>query len=459
MIKQLFAALTFLLMVTAACAQETREDIQKKQQQLQQEIDDLNKTLGQIKSNKKKSLGQLALVQKKIAARNQLINSINTDLKRLDNTIFSSQLEINNMKRELDTLKMNYAKNLVFAYKNRSNYDYLNFIFSATSFNDAVKRVAYLRSYRQYRETQVTNIQKTQDVLQGKIATLTSNKTEKRTALVDQGKQLNILQEDKKEQSDVLNDLKGRESDVAKQLKQSQRDQQKLKGALQAIINREIAEAKRREAARIKAAEDQKKRDAAAAAAAAVANNNAASSSPNNTKPNNTTPANNNAASVATTNTPVKKDRVYDVLESSEAGLTSSINFEGGRGRLPWPVSTGIVSIHFGSYTIPGTKLSGKSDGITISLPVGSSVKAVADGVVSAVFDIGGPQVVVIRHGKYFTAYSNLTNIKVGNGTQVNAGSVLGSADRGQDGDGEIVFMVENSSGSYMNPESWLRPR
>jgi septal ring factor EnvC (AmiA/AmiB activator) len=407
MIKKLLAAFTCLIMVIAACAQDTREDIQKKQQELQKEIDDLNRTLGQIKSSRKQSLSQLALVQKKIAARNELIYNINKDLHRLDNTIYSNQLEINTMKHELDTLKMNYAKSLVFAYKNRSNYDYLNFIFSATTFNDAIKRIAYLRSYKQYRETQVSTIQKTQAVLQDKIAALTSNKTEKRTALVDQNKQLNTLQEDKKEQNDVLKGLKSRESEIAGQIKQNQRDQQKLKGALQAIINREIAEAKRQEAARLKALEDQKKKDAAA--------NNTAASSANSTRTNNNAPADNsNTGSVAGTSTAAKTNRVYSPFESTGEGLTESINFESRRGSLPWPVNSGIVSIHFGPYEIPGTLLKGSSDGITISLPVGSPVKSVADGTVSAVFDIGGQQAVVIRHGKYFTAYSNFAGRQKG---------------------------------------------
>ena len=64
-----------------------------------------------------------------------------------------------------------------------------------------------------------------------------------------------------------------------------------------------------------------------------------------------------------------------------------------------------------------------------------------------------------LMHGKYFTAYSNLTSIKVQRGTQVNAGTVLGNADKGDDGDGQVVFMVSNSNGGYLNPESWLGPR
>ena len=458
MIKKLFAAFMCLSIALAAAAQdESKEDIQKRQQQLQREIAELNSTLNQIKSSKKKSLSQLALVQKKIRTRNALINNINKDLRRLDNTIYTSQLDINRMRRELDSLKENYAKSLVFAYKNRSNYDYLNFIFSATSFNDAVKRIAYLRSYRDYRETQVNTIQKTQRVIEQKIQTLTSNKAEKKSTLVEQGKQLTVLQEDRKEQDDVLNNLKGRESDVAKQIKQNQRDQQKLKGALQAIINREIAEAKRKEAARLKALEEQRKREAAAAAA----RNNAASNNPSSSPADNAkTPPpespSSNAASVAGSAAP-KSTRVYNVLDSTEEDKITSINFETRRGSLPWPVSSGIISIPFGSYTIPGTKITGNNSGINISVPLGVTVKSVADGTVSGIFDMGSGQAVVIRHGKYFTAYSNLNNIKVKSGTEVHAGTVLGTAGPGSEGDGEIVFMVENSSGGYLNPESWLR--
>src|SRR6478609_313167 len=213
MIKKLIISLIAFALFFTAKAQETKEDIQRKQQQLLQEISDLNSTLSQIKKNKKQSLGQLALVQRKIQARQELITNINKDLRRINDNIYFNQLQIYRFKKELDTLKEQYAKSLVFAYKNRSNYDYLNFLFSATNFNDAIKRMAYLKSYRQYRETQVSNIQKTQFVLQEKITALTSNKVAKRTALVDQGKQLNVLQEDKKEQNDVLKDLKSRESD------------------------------------------------------------------------------------------------------------------------------------------------------------------------------------------------------------------------------------------------------
>lgn len=437
----------FCLINIAAFAQngDTKEEIKAKQEQLQKEIDDLNATLNQIRSNKKQSLGQLALVQRKIAARMQLINTINKDMHRLDDNIYLDQLQINHLKLQLDTLKQNYAKSLVFAYKNRSNYDYLNFIFSATTFNDAIKRIAYLRSYKQYRETQVSTIQKTQDLIAGKINVLNSNKVEKRTALSDQSKQLDVLQDDKKEQSQVVAQLKGRESEIASQIKARQRSAQKLKSALQVIINREIADAKK------KAAEEAKQRALEAQKNAAANNAPAANDVAKNDAGSNAN-AGNNASTTATST------RSYSPLESTPEDKTESINFETHHGNLPWPVNSGYVSIHFGTYEIPGTPLKGYSDGITISVPAGSTVKSVANGEVSAVFDVDGHSAVVVRHGKYFTSYSNLSNVQVSKGSEVQAGTVLGKADVGQSGDGETGFTVSSGTG-FLNPESWLRSK
>jgi septal ring factor EnvC (AmiA/AmiB activator) len=78
--------------------------------------------------------------------------------------------------------------------------------------------------------------------------------------------------------------------------------------------------------------------------------------------------------------------------------------------RLPWPVDK-VVKIPFGTYTIDGTKLKAII-GLTV-VQNRSSVKAVFDGVVSAVHNYGDGAAVVIRHGKYFTSYSNLSSVSV----------------------------------------------
>ena len=452
MVKKLVIVVLLLVSGTlSVCAQETKEEIQKKQQQLLQEISDLNNTLNQIKKNKKQSLSQLALVQRKINARQELINNINRDLRRLDDNIYKNQLEINRYKREIDTLKEQYAKSLVFAYKNRSNYDYLNFLFSAKSFNDAIKRVAYLKSYRQYRETQVNAIQQTQQLLAQQINTLNANKSEKSTSLQDQGKQLAVLQEDRKEKDQVVNELKGREKEIAAQLKEKEKQRQKLQQALQTVIRREIEAAKKKEAERLaKLKEEEKKKklaDQAAGKTTATEANETKNTAPVNTGP------------VTNAVTPGKSNRVYSPFESTTEEMNVSINFENNRGRLPWPADQGYVSTHFGPYEVPGTKLKGNMPGTEISLPIGSNVKAVADGVVSAVFDLGTGQTVVVRHGKYFTAYSNLSAVGVEKGQQVKPGKVVGKAAAGFSGEGQIIFMVQNEKGDNLDPEKWLKSR
>jgi len=445
MMKKLVIGLLAFAFSLSVNAQETKEDIQRKQQQLLQEISQLNSTLSQIKKNKKQSLGQLALVRRKISARQELINSINKELHHLDDTIYTNQIKIYRLKKELDTLKDQYAKSLLFAYKNRSNYDYLNFLFSATSFNDAIKRVAYLKSYRQYRETQVNSILKTQDLLQNQIGLLNSNRLQKNSSLKEQSKQLTVLEDDKKEQDQVVKQLKGQEKDIAAQIKEKEKTRQKLQVALQAVIRREIEAAKKKEQERL--AEEKRKQQ--------LANNNANNPSSG--------AANNNDSKSYTGSSgvvnPNKTNRVYSPFESTTEETNVSINFENNRGRLPWPADQGFVSTHFGRYQVPGTQLWGDMPGIEISLPVNSNIKAVADGVVSAIFDLGGGQTVVIRHGKYFTTYNNLSSASVSKGQEVKAGKVLGKAAMGTNGDGQIIFMVTNDKNVNLNPESWLKSR
>lgn len=486
MTKKLFFSLIALLVAFSGIAQQTREEIQKKQQDLQQELADLNKTYDEIKKNKKQSIGQLALVQRKIRAREELVSTLNKDLRRIDDDIYLTTLEMNRMRRELDTLKQNYAQSLVFAYKNRSNYDYLNFIFSATSFNDAMKRVAYLRSYRQYRTTQVDNIVKTQQVLGEKANFLTNSKTDKNKALKEHGQQLVVLEDDKKEKDKVVEVLKGQESDIASQIKAHQQAREKLNKALQIAIRREREERIRQEKERLArekeardraAAEEERKRKIAAAAEKAAADKAAAERAAQNKPAAPTTPATAAPDKTTTVQQPPKttprptetvtgmvgtsggvSNRDYNVFESTPEGLTMSLNFESNRGRLPWPVDKGFVSIHFGPYTIPGTNLRGVSDGITISTPKGISVKSVADGEVSTVADMGGTQAVIIIHGKYFTTYSNLSSANVSRGDKVKAGTLLGKAAEGDDGEGQITFMVSNDK-TNLNPEVWLKKR
>ena len=212
MFKRIFSVfILFLTLCFCASAQNTREELQKQEKDIQKELADLNRLYSETQNNKKISLKQLAIIKKKINAREALVNSINKQVRQLDETIYVNERDIYRLRKELDTLKMKYAKSIVFAYRNRSSYEYLNFLFSASNFNDAIKRVTYLKSYRQNRETQANTIIKSDQLLQEKITVLSGNKKERLVTLQSQSEQLKVLQADKKEQDQVVAQLKGKE--------------------------------------------------------------------------------------------------------------------------------------------------------------------------------------------------------------------------------------------------------
>lgn len=422
----------------------SREDLQKQEQSLRRELDELNQLLEQTKRNKKSSLGQLAVIRSKIAKREALVNGIRNQVKILDAAIYNNQLDVQKLNKDLDTLKSKYAKSIIFSYKGRSGYEYLNFLFSAKSFNDAVKRITYLRSYRQNREAQANAINMSQKDLNAKIGQLSDNKKDRLKTLSVQNEQLQVLEQDKKEQDKVVKQLKSKEAEITAQVKQKEAQRRKMQQALTALIKREIQEAERKE----------KERLAKAKAANAEAANKAKASENNSTAKVNVKIGKVDGGLASTTD-----NRPYSALETTEEGRETSINFENNRGNLPWPVDRGNVYVHFGVENIPGTKLNRKSDGIEIALPKGSAVKSVADGTVIYVGDINGDLSIFVKHGKYFTTYSHLSTANVRVMQEVRAGTVLGRSGVNLDGEGALLFSINNEKVVFFDPESWLKNR
>lgn len=403
---------------------QTKEELEKRRREIQQEIASLQETQNQISKDRKSSLSELKLLERKLRSRYAVIDNLNDEIRLIDNTIFSNNREIYRLERQLDTLRKQYAKTIQYAYKNRSNYDMLNFIFTATNFNDAVKRVAYLKSYRKYRDEQVVGINRTQKELSQRIEMLSANKTEKSKVMEEQKQQKEILESEKKEKNQFVSKLKARENEIAREVAAKKKVERSLQNSIAAIIKREI------EAARRKAEEEARKTAAAPSA---------------------------NRPSPTATESPAAARKVT-VLENTPEVTKVSVGFENNRGNLPWPVDRGTVTSSFGRQRIEGTRIEEDNSGVTIQTESGTSVKAVFEGVVTTVYDVAGSQTVTIKHGKYFTTYFNLSTVNVSKGSKVETGQVIGRAGENFDGDGEIIFMV-NEELRFVNPELWLKRR
>ncbi len=417
---------SFLFAFAIVANGQTKEELEKRRREIQQEIASLQKAQSEISSDKKASLSELKLLERKLRSRYAVIDNLNDEMRLIDNTIFNNNREVYRLEKQLDTLKQQYARTIEYAYKNRSNYDMLNFIFTATSFNDAVKRATYLKSYRKYRHEQVDNINRTQKEISNRITLLTQNKQEKSKVIEEQNQQKELLESEKKEKNQFVTKLKAREKEIEKEVAAKRKVERSLQNSIAAIIKREIEAAKRK-------AEEDARKAAAANITAPVAK-----------------PATSTAAASAA---PIRKT---NVLENTPEVTKVSVGFENNRGNLPWPVDKATITSSFGRQRIEGTKIEEDNGGITIQTESGASVKAVFEGVVTTVYDVAGSQTVTIKHGKYFTTYFNMSSVSVSKGAKVNMGQVIGRAGENFDGEGEIVFMV-NEELRFVNPELWLK--
>ncbi|NML35733.1 peptidoglycan DD-metalloendopeptidase family protein [Chitinophaga sp. G-6-1-13] len=455
--------------------QPTREELERRKKELQKEIEEANAQLKDTKRSTKESLGQLRALRDKITLRTRLINNINEEINFINGDINTAYRDVKTLQKDLDTLKAQYAQLVVYAYKNRSSYDMLNFVFSAQSFNDAVKRFQYLKQYREYRRRQADNIVSTQDQLNRKIQSLENQRVRRADALKTEQEQRSTLEQDKKEKDEVLTKLKGREKELVADINQRNKDAQKVQAAIRAVIRREIEEARRKameeEAARRKAAEEKRRREEEArkaalaaaekakadAAAANNANNNTAANNPPPTKPT-PTPEPAKPAPEPPKPTPVRSE---NVLEATPEALALSESFEANRGKLPWPVDAGNIIEHFGIHqhavmehiTVP-------SDGIVIATTKGGAVKSIFDGEVKSVVVMpGSGYVIIIRHGQYFTTYVRLQTTRVKKGDMVKTGQVIGTASVNDlENTGEVELQIWKGV-TKQNPEQWIRRR
>jgi len=425
--KRIYLFFTFVFSSCLLFAQtEDKTQLEKERQEIQKEIKAIQGEYDKLKGKTRQIVGQYNLIDRKIKLQNKYISNISKELRMIDDDIYLSNVEIYRLSKLLDTLRAQYSRSVVYAYKNRSNYDFLNFIFSASSFNDAIKRITYLKTYRSYREQQVNTIKETQALIAKRKNDQLSKKKQKDNALQNQTEQAKNLEGQKKEKDVVLNQLKSQEKDLQKQLAAKKKRDRDLQNAITSIINREIAAAKKK----------------------------AADEAARNAKPVTTDPAVTNNTTINTKPNVVRESVVFN----TEADLKLNADFEKNRLKLPWPVDEGTVCIHYGPYQIEKTKLKGDNPGITICTPQpGNNVKSVFSGEVVSVFNIGDSKSVMIRHGKYFTVYSNLSSVNVAKGANVGTGQSIGKLavddETGEGGKLEFLLMVENKK---LNPEQWL---
>ncbi|MEI8273729.1 MAG: peptidoglycan DD-metalloendopeptidase family protein [Paludibacter sp.] len=446
MIKQrlnrfLILAVSLIMAISSLTAQSVKElEIQRKQ--ALQRLEMTSKMLNETKKSQKSSLNKLSIISKNINDRKTLIKNIGTEIGKLDQQIGQLNQEKVRLEGNLKALKADYARLVQEAHINRSLYSKIMFVLSAKSFDQSYRRLRYLQEYSDYRKEQVRKIEGVKIQIEHKNDSLQVHKVTKVQVVKQKVTETQNLSKDQQKEKVLLTDLQKKEKKLRDDLKVQQKKAAELNNKIERLIAEEIrkAEAKRAAAEKKRLAEEH------------------------------ATEKKLTAEEVKTPKTSSKKEPKTSV-EASKSVSNSSVslltkeetllsgNFEKNQGRLPWPTSNGFISGHFGIHEHPVLKhVTTNNKGIYVQTPIGSSARAVFEGIVTQRFSIpGSNNAVIIQHGNYRTVYANLTQIFVREGDHVSAKQAIGKiyTDDERDNKTELYFQVWYGK-TLQNPESWI---
>lgn len=393
--------LSFLLIcfITTAWGQDSRQEKLKQQRkQLQQEIKQITTLLFTNTKKKKSALNEVEDLAVKINLRERLIRVTNEEANRLTQQINVNQRTIDRQRKALETLKADYADMIRYSYASKSGQSRLMFLFSSESFLQAYKRFQYLKQYAAFRKKQGLLIAQKTQTLQALNKTLLTQKTRKEALVKENRAVQNSLSEERLAQKELVTALKKRERSLESQIRKKQKQIAAYDKEIQRLIR----------------------------------------------------------AAIAASNKAAGKNKAVFTL-TPEAQLIDK-NFTANKGKLPWPVEQGVVTLGFGTQTHPVVKTTKiQSNGVTIATPDNAEVRAVFKGKVMQVFSFKGSNPgVLIQHGNYITSYSNLAAVYVKKGQTIEAKEVIGKVfTHPNTGKSELKFSVFQNT-TPVNPKGWV---
>lgn len=465
--------------------------LRNEQARIKQNIKKQEQALRANKAQVQKKLKDLERISSDMNRRQQTIDSINTDIHRLNNDIGLLSAQLDNLTSQLNERKASYIKSMRYMARQRGIQSELMFIFSAKDLSQLFRRMRFVRQYAAFQRTQGKALQSKQDQVNSKRQQLHAVRGEKNNMLYKGNKEKQALMAQKDEEQKLVTSLKNQQKTIQAVID----DQKKKDAALNAQIDRlvaleiekarqraaaeakrkaeQAAEAKRkaeelarrkaeaeakareneRRIAEAKAAEEKAKAEARAAAKNKAAKERAEQlareAEANRIAAERKAAADKERAEKAVAN--AKKESDNAVMLSSADRLISG-GFEANKGRMPSPIAGGRIVSHFGQHGVeglPGVVLDNK--GINILGAPGAAVRAIYDGEVSAVFNVGGSMGVLIRHGAYISVYCNLRSVSVSRGQKVGSCQTVGTV-----GNDNILQFQLRKERAKLNPEQWI---
>ena len=431
----------FLMILNTGLQAQTKEELQRQKVLLQDQIDLASELLLKTKSTKEASLSELQTLNQKIEARNKLIRTMDRQIRSIDREVMRKAKEIKNLEIRVDSLKSDYADLIKLAQRQQKPRDQILFILSSSSFAQAAKRMQYFKDMAAYRERQVQQIAIAQETLARERETLIAKKAEKiQVQTAQEGEKL-ALQADAQVQETTVQNLQSKESTLKKDIDKKQREAQQLEQQIKRIIAEEMRKAKERAERSSLEGEAKELGLVSGKDYSRRTSNKALKKLIDKTR--------------AAKGLDVRDDGPSFAMTPEARALAN--NFASNKGALPWPVERGIITGKFGKHPHPIVKgVIVDNPHIEITTEENAIVRSVFEGEVSSVVPIPGANVMVlVRHGNYFTVYSNLINVKVKAGDVVSLKEPIGTAFTDEEGKTMVQLGIWKDA-DIQDPNPWL---
>ena len=235
-----FTNFCFVLQIKAQTINELRD----RKEKIKKEIEYINNLLDETGKNSKASLNKLSMLGQQIELRKNLIIDYNSQLSLLKNSIDDNFLAIDMMTDDLEKLRDQYANMIRQAYRNKGNYSQLVFLLSSENFNQAYKRMLYIREMAQYRKKQLEQISALRTVIEAQTKDLNARKNEQTHVINQQMAETSKLNLEKQKQSSYYDELKQKEKELKRNLNKQQKIEEQLQREIEKLIAQEAKKSK-----------------------------------------------------------------------------------------------------------------------------------------------------------------------------------------------------------------------
>ena len=429
--------------------------LQSQRKQIEQDIRAQQNRLQVNKADVQNRLSNLLVINGEIDAKQKDIDGFEQEIRKLDGNIGMLQSQMSTLQSQLKERQEKFKKSVQYMAQHRKVQDKLMFIFSAKSLTQAYRRLRFVQDYAAYQRAQGEQIKAKQEEIRQKDLQLKKARSQK-DQLLSKGKAAKAeLQSKHYEQQQVVAQLQNEQKTIQVIIADQERKNAQINAEIDRLIAVEVekararaaAEAARKAEAEARAAEEAARRSAEAQARTEQAAREAESARLAAERKAEADAARRKAEDAAA----AREEERMETMSAVDRQISGS--FESNRGRLPMPV-TGKYKIvsHYGQYDVEGLKnVRLDNKGINILCESGASARSIFDGEVSAVVQVAGQIVVMVRHGDYISVYCNLRNVHVRKGQRVATRQSLGTV--GQD---NILQFQLRKERDKLNPESWL---